>query len=68
MLLYRYRSIKSAVKELSSGSFYFASKEELNDPLESYVRLYWKGDKPAVEGLELCMQFIQCSRNISAGW
>ena len=51
MLLYRYRSIDSAVKELSSSSFYFASKEELNDPLESYVRLYWKGDKPAWEGL-----------------
>ncbi len=51
MLLYRYRSIESAVKELSTSSFYFASKEELNDPLESYVRLYWQGDKSAWEGL-----------------
>lgn len=51
MLLYRYRSINSAVRDLESCSFHFASKEELNDPLESYVCLFWQGDKPAWEGL-----------------
>ncbi len=51
MRLYRYRSIDSAIRDLSTNSFFFASREELNDPLESYVRLYWQGDKPAWEGL-----------------
>ncbi len=51
MRLYRYRSIKSALRELKGHSFYFASKEELNDPLESYLRLFWQGDKAAWEGL-----------------
>ncbi len=51
MYLYHYRSIDSAIKELSGNTFKFSSVEELNDPLESYVRLYWKGDIPAWEGL-----------------
>ena len=51
MRLYRYRSIESALRDLREQSFYFASKEELNDPLERYLRLYWQGDKPAWEGL-----------------
>ena len=51
MRLYRYRPINTAILELSNCNFRFSSKEELNDPLESYVRLYWQGDKPAWEGL-----------------
>lgn len=51
MKLYHYRSIKSALLELENGTFHFASKEELNDPLEGFVRVYWQGDKAAWEGL-----------------
>lgn len=51
MDLYRYRSIKSAIRDIESGAFHFASKEELNDPMESYVSVYWKGDEAAWEGL-----------------
>ena len=34
MKLYHYRSISSALLEIENGTFHFASKEELNDPLE----------------------------------
>ena len=51
MLLYHYRSIGSALKEIGEGTFHFASREELNDPIEGYVSVYWQGDKAAWEGL-----------------
>lgn len=50
MEFYHYRSIYSALKEIE-GTFYFASREELNDPMESYLQVYWQGDKAAWEGL-----------------
>lgn len=51
MLLYRYRSVDRACDEINSCYFCFSSREKLNDPIESYVRVYWKGDKNAWEGL-----------------
>lgn len=51
MKLYRYRSIDSALTEIEQGTFYFSSTEELNDPIEGYVDLYFQGDRPAWEGL-----------------
>ena len=51
MKLYHYRSINSALLEIENGTFHFASKEELNDPLEGFVRVFWQGDKMAWEGL-----------------
>ena len=51
MILYRYRSIDSALKEIEFGTFHFATRTELNDPVEGYIRVYWKGDKAAWEGL-----------------
>lgn len=51
MKLYHYRSISSALLEIENGSFHFASKEELNDPLEGFVHVFWQGDKRAWEGL-----------------
>ena len=49
--LYRYRSIQSALLELEDGSFYFADRNDLNDPIEGYIKVFWQGDKPAWEGL-----------------
>ena len=49
--LYRYRTVQSALLELENGSFYFAKPEELNDPLEGYLKIFLQGDKPAWEGL-----------------
>ena len=51
MQLYHYRSIESALKEIGEGTFHFASREELNDPIEGFVSVYWQGDKAAWEGL-----------------
>ncbi|MBR0060735.1 MAG: hypothetical protein IJP68_04560, partial [Selenomonadaceae bacterium] len=51
MKLYRYRIIQSALLELESGSFYFAEPQELNDPIEGYLKIFWQGDAPAWEGL-----------------
>lgn len=51
MNLYHYRSIDSAVSEISNHSFRMAAKEELNDPLEEYISVYWCGDNAAYEGL-----------------
>ena len=39
------------MNELDNGTFYFAEPAELNDPIEGYVKIFWRGDKPAWEGL-----------------
>ena len=51
MRLYHYRSVKNALIEIKNGTFHFAEREALNDPLEGFVRVYWQGDKAAWEGL-----------------
>ena len=51
MELYHYRSIDSALSEISKGTFKFSGVPELNDPIEGYVDIYWQGDGPAWEGL-----------------
>ena len=51
MNLYHYRSIENAILELENGTFHFSTREELNDPLEGYLKIYWQGDKIAWEGL-----------------
>ena len=44
---YRFRSLKSLFefKELENQEIYFASPEELNDPMEGFRDLVFKGDK-----------------------
>ena len=51
MRLYRYRRIARALEEIDNGTIYFPTREELNDPVEGYVRVFWQGDKFAWEGL-----------------
>lgn len=51
MKLYHYRPIESAIKEIKDGTFHFASRNELNDPLEGFVRVFWQGDEAAWEGM-----------------
>ena len=46
--LYRFRSINSLLgefNELENQSIYFASPEELNDPLEGFRNIFWQGDQ-----------------------
>lgn len=57
--VYRLRSIdmllgndeKGIESELDGEYFYFADKDQLNDPIEGYMDLYWKGDEIAWIGL-----------------
>ncbi|MCX2524012.1 DUF2971 domain-containing protein [Larsenimonas rhizosphaerae] len=44
---YRFRSINSLIgefEELEKQSIYFAAPESLNDPMEGFRDMYWKGD------------------------
>jgi hypothetical protein len=44
---YRFRSASAVLekyKELERGTIYFASAHELNDPMEGYKDLFWRGD------------------------
>ena len=62
MKLYRYRTIESALLEPDNGTLYFAAPDELNDPIEGYVKIFWRGDVPAWEGLLknfVCSLFYQ---------
>ena len=46
--LYRFRSIDALLDkyhELENQTIYFASPEELNDPMEGFRDIVWKGDK-----------------------
>lgn len=45
--LYRFRSTKALLDEfheLENQEIYFASPKDLNDPLEGFTNLFWKGD------------------------
>lgn len=46
-IFYRFRSTKALLgehRELARQEIYFASKSELNDPLEGYANVVWQGD------------------------
>lgn len=46
--MYRFRAINNLIDgfhELENQEIYFASPEELNDPMEGYRELYWQGDE-----------------------
>lgn len=70
MKLYHYRSIDSAIKEIENQTFHFSSREEVNDPLEGYVRVFWQGDQAAWEGLlrnYVCSVFNEIEYYLAAG-
>lgn len=52
-LLYRFRKLKHIFeyKELENQEIYFASPEELNDPLEYYQNIVFQGDEVVWENL-----------------
>ena len=46
MKLYRFRSDPNfTLDELEKNYFYFSLPNELNDPMEGFINLYWEGDK-----------------------
>ena len=64
--LYRFRSIEYLLgeyNELENQSIYFASPEELNDPLEGFRNIFWEGDQ--IVWRNFFKQYIYCLlRNI----
>jgi len=54
MLLYRFKSARSILEqyhELENQTIHFSPRENLNDPLEGYINMYWQGDIIAWKGL-----------------
>ena len=51
MKVYHYRSTEVARLEIDKGTFHFSSTNELNDPLEGVINVYWKASKLEWEGL-----------------
>lgn len=63
--MYRFRSIENLLgqhEELEKQQIYFASLDQLNDPMEGTRRYFWKGDKIVWENLMkhylLCLERI----------
>ena len=58
---YRFKSARNLLeqyKELEKQIIHFSPREDLNDPLEGHMKLYWKGDKIAWRGL--FKNYINC--------
>ena len=57
---YRFRKTKSIFefKELEKGEIYFASKEELNDPMEGYKNLIFNGDE--IVWINIFRHYLRC--------
>ena len=62
---YRFRSLKSLFeyKELENQTIYFASPEELNDPMEGFRDVIWSGDKIAWKNL--FRHYFMCLEHVS---
>lgn len=46
--MYRLRNLNNILgdhKELEKQTIFLADTDSLNDPLESYIKYYWQGDK-----------------------
>lgn len=63
--MYRFRSIDNLLdkyQELENQEIYFASPEELNDPVEGFKDIYWKGD--SVVWRNLLKHYLRCLEHI----
>ena len=61
MKLYRFRSIEALLdkyRELENQTIYFASPDELNDPMEGFRDIVWDGDK--IVWTNFFKHFIHC--------
>jgi hypothetical protein len=72
-VLYRFRSIYNLLDgyhELENQEIYFASPEELNDPMEGFKDIYWSGDTIVWENIlnhyVLCLEHC-CALVLIAG-
>lgn len=65
MEMYRFRTVFGLLEgyhELEKQEIYFASLEELNDPMEGYRDVYWKGD--AILWRNLLKNYLFCLEHI----
>lgn len=63
--MYRFRPIENLLEkynELENQEIYFASPEELNDPIEGFRDIYWKGD--SIIWKNLLKQYLRCLEHI----
>lgn len=51
MKIYKFRSTNYMIDEIENEIIYFSPKEDLNDPIEGYIKLYFNGDEIAWRGL-----------------
>lgn len=51
MKIYKFRSTNYMIDEIENEIIYFSPKEDLNDPIEGYIKLYFNGDEIAWKGL-----------------
>ena len=59
--LYRFRSMNSLLcehKELENQTIYFASPDQLNDPMEGFRDIVWRGDK--IVWTNFIKHFVYC--------
>lgn len=67
MSIYRFRTAEALLdkfNELQNQEIYFAPPEELNDPMEGFKDIYWKGDK--IIWKNLIINYIKCVEHIYA--
>ncbi|MHB8128944.1 MAG: DUF2971 domain-containing protein [Mobilitalea sp.] len=65
MLLYKFKSSRSILEqyhELENQTIHFSSRENLNDPLEGYINLFWQGDIIAWKGL--FKNYVSCLESV----
>ncbi|MDO9208873.1 MAG: DUF2971 domain-containing protein [Sulfuricurvum sp.] len=62
---YRFRSLKSIFEfeELQKQEIYFASTEQLNDPMEGYRDIFWSGDE--IVWMNLFKHYLLCLERVS---
>jgi hypothetical protein len=62
--MYRFRKIKSLIEynEIKNQEIYFASVDQLNDPIEGYRETMWRGDR--IQWECLFSHYLLCLENV----
>ena len=63
--MYRFRSIDNLLgryKELEKQEIYFASPDELNDPIEGFLDIFWQGD--AIVWKNFFKHYLLCLKQV----
>ncbi|WP_321867028.1 DUF2971 domain-containing protein [Paraburkholderia tropica] len=69
MFLYRFRAVDNLIgdrRELQNQYVFFASPDQLNDPLEGHINLYWQGD--AIVWRNLFKNYLFCTAFVFGLW